>query len=337
MNKLFKYCEFLIFIVSVLIFTSLFLSCNDTVESPYPSLQFTSESNFSVNGRASAVSFVIDERAYVALGRSEARSGALTDCWEYNPASGQWTEKARFPGIGRVNGIAESVNGKAYIGLGFDLSKGIYQEAAQLKDFWCFDPVTNSWIRKTDFPALSTNGCVSFVIGNSIYAGFGFTGSTFTNELWKYDTEKDTWTQMKYTGVTRRTGSVVCCDGEKVFFGTGYNTRKENDWWEYFPATDSWKKRKSMPGSSREFAVALSVNHRFFVATGRHFAGNLTGGELKDDVLEYDAVKDLWYNRGILPGLGRENAVAFVLNGKAYIGFGENDNATLNDLWSFEP
>lgn len=325
------------YFVTVLFFSFLFTACNDTVESPYPSLQFSQVSTISNNGRASAVSFVINGNAYVALGRSASRSGALNDCWEYDPVNNRWTVKARFPGIGRVNGIAESVNGKAYVGLGFDLTRGIYQEVAQLKDFWCFDPQTGSWMRKADFPASSTNGCVSFVIGKFVYAGFGFTGATFTNELWKYDTEKDTWTQLKYTGVTRRTGSVVCSDGEKVFFGTGYNTRKENDWWEYFPATDSWKKRKSMPGSSREFAVAFSVNHRFFVATGRHFAGNLTGGELKDDVLEYDAVKDLWYNRGTLPGAGRENAVSFVLNGKAYIGFGENDQTVLNDIWSFEP
>jgi len=337
MNNFIKYRKKRIRTIAVLLFSFLFFACNDTVEPPYPALQFTSVSAPANKGRASAVSFVIDNRAYITLGRSAARSGALTDCWEYNSTSGQWTEKARFPGIGRVNGIAESVNGKAYVGLGFDLSKGVYQEAAQLKDFWCFDPQTNTWSRKADFPALSTNECVSFVIGNSVYAGFGFTGSTFTNELWKYDTEKDAWTQMNYTGVTRRTGSVVCCDAEKVFFGTGYNTRKENDWWEYFPVTDSWKKRKSMPGSSREFAVALSVNHHFFVATGRHFAGNLTGGELKNDVLEYDAAKDQWYNRGTLPGAGRENAIAFVLNNKAYIGLGENDQAILNDLWSFEP
>lgn len=337
MNKFIKQRKSLIYIMSFVFSLFLFIACNDAVESPYPALNFTSKSTPSGIGRASAVSFVINDRAYVALGRSASRSGALNDCWEFNSDNDSWTQKARFPGIGRVNGIAETVDGKAYVGLGFDLSKGIYQDAAQLKDFWCFDPQTNTWSRKADFPSLSTNACVSFVAGKFIYAGFGFTGATFTNELWKYDTEKDAWFQMKYTGVTRRTGSVVCCDGEKVFFGTGYNSRKENDWWEYYPVTDSWKKRKSMPGSSREFAVALTVNHRFFVATGRHFAGNLTGGELKNDVLEYDAVKDIWYNRGTLPASGRENAVAFVLNGKAFIGFGENDQAVINDLWCFEP
>lgn len=83
--------------------------------------------------------------------------------------------------------------------------------------------------------------------------------------------------------------------------------------------------------------MGMSIGNRYFVATGRHFAGNLTGGHLKDDVVEYDAGKNVWYLRGVLPGGGRENAISFVINGKGYIGFGENDEGVLNDLWSFEP
>jgi len=58
---------------------------------------------------------------------------------------------------------------------------------------------------------------------------------------------------------------------------------------------------------------------------------------LKADLFEYDAMRNVWYERGTLPGGGRENAVAFVVGGKAYIGFGENDQGMLNDLWSFTP
>ena len=63
----------------------------------------------------------------------------------------------------------------------------------------------------------------------------------------------------------------------------------------------------------------------------------LLNKSVKDDVVEYDAGKNVWYLRGVLPGGGRENAISFVINGKGYIGFGENDEGVLNDLWSFEP
>ncbi|MHB9140624.1 MAG: Kelch repeat-containing protein, partial [Paludibacter sp.] len=107
--------------------------------------------------------------------------------------------------------------------------------------------------------------------------------------------------------------------------------------WEYFPMNDTWTQRKSMPGNGRENAVSLTINDRIFIFSGRHFGGNLTGGEVKSDILEYDVARNIWYERGNLPASGRENALAFTLNGKGYIGFGENDTEVLNDFWSFEP
>lgn len=90
---------------------------------------------------------------------------------------------------------------------------------------------------------------------------------------------------------------------------------------------------RSIPGRGRITAVAFSVDERIFVATGRLFKGDLTGGHLKNDVLEYDVTKNQWYYRGEIPGGGRENAVSFVVDGKVYIGLGENENGSLNDLW----
>ncbi len=66
----------------------------------------------------------------------------------------------------------------------------------------------------------------------------------------------------------------------------------------------------------------------------------MTGGHVKSDILEYDAIRNVWYERGKLPASGRENAITFTIGNKAYIGFGdvgENESLEiLNDLWSFE-
>ncbi len=322
---------------SILFLSAILAACNDAVDSPYPAVSFDPKSTMSSTGRSSAVSFVIADKAYVALGRSGTRSAALNDCWEYNPVTDSWREMEPFPGKKRVNAIAEVVAGKAYVGLGFDLDYGFYRDEAFLKDFWSFDPASNSWTRKADFPNKNTNACISFVANGAIYAGFGFDGWAFKNDLWKYNIADDRWEQMAETGVHARTGAVACASGEHVYIGTGYHTTSENDWWEYFPSNDTWKKLKNMPDKGREFGVSLSVDNRFFVATGRYFHGNLTGGHLKADLFEYDAMRNVWYERGTLPGGGRENAVAFVVGGKAYIGFGENDQGMLNDLWSFTP
>jgi N-acetylneuraminic acid mutarotase len=272
------------------------------------------------------------------LGR-DSLGKSLSDCWKYDPTNNSWTEVAPFPDSARVKAIAAVVNGKAYVGLGFYLEKdnGMNNGVGMLKGFWMYTPETNKWTKKANFPSIAADACVSFVKNNEIYVGAGFNGLGFSNEFWKYNTLSDKWIQLNDFAGEARAGGISCGDSTHIYFGTGYQTTNENDWWEYFPQTDSWTKRKSMPDNGRENGVALTINGRYFVSTGRHFGGNYTGGNIKSDIIEYDAIRDVWYERGNIPSSGRENAISFTINGKGYIGFGENDNAVLNDLWSFEP
>ena len=83
--------------------------------------------------------------------------------------------------------------------------------------------------------------------------------------------------------------------------------------------------------------MALAVGNRYFVATGRHFGGNIGRGHVKSDLQEYNPDSDSWRKAGELPEGVRENAVAFVIDGCGYIGLGENDEKVLNDFWSFKP
>ena len=315
-------------------------SCNNAAESPYQTVTFNKITSIPGTGRASAVSFVIDNKAYVALGRTAVRSGVMKDCWRFNPIDSSWTQMADFPGIARVKATAAVVNGKAYVGLGFDISLGVYNTDACLKDFWMYDPTSNIWTKLADFPSNFTDACGSFVLDNEIYVTSGMNGVGFGNEVWKYlptDGQTGTWVKLTNFSGRARAGGIAVTNGMHSYFGTGYLTANENDWWEYFPTTDSWTQRKTMPDNGRENSVSLTINDRIFISTGRHFGGNLTGGEVRSDILEYDINRNVWYVRGSLPASGRENALAFTINGKGYIGFGENDTEILNDLWSFEP
>jgi N-acetylneuraminic acid mutarotase len=332
---MFKYQpkHFVLYIIAFML-----LGCNDPAQSPYPLLSFVKKKSMPGTGRASAVAFVINDKGYVALGRTAVRSAQLNDCWQYDPVNDTWTQKASFPGIARVKAMAAVANGKAYVGLGFDPTYAVYSnQSAYLTDLWMYDPNNDTWIQKAKFPGTETDACVSFTIGNEIYVGSGFDGHGFGSEFWKYNPDNDTWTRIVNFPGANRFGATLCSNGAQVYFGTGYNTYNQSDWWEYLPASNSWKQRRSMPDNGRENAVSLSINNRFFVGTGRHFAGNLTGGGVKSDMLEYDILRDVWYERGSIPQSGRENAVAFTINGKGYIGFGENDTDILNDFWCFEP
>ena len=320
-----------------LLFPLFIVSCNDgAADSPYPVISFIQKTSIPGTGRASAVAFAVNGKGYVTLGRNAVYTDSLKDCWQYDPTLDTWTKKAAFPGIARVKAMAAVVNDKAYVGLGFNRYEGAYS-GGTLQDFWMYDPLTDSWSKKANFPSTATDASVSFVLNSCIYVGAGFNGSSYTNEFWKYNTEQDQWSRLKDFPGLARMGAALCADDKHVYFGTGYRVGNYNDWWEYFPATDSWEQRKKLPNAGRENAVSFSLNNRFFISTGRHFGGDLTGGHLFSDILEYDAVRNVWYNRGDIPGGARENAIVFVIDGKGYIGQGENDTAILNDFWSFEP
>ena len=333
MNTARKYillaCTFCVLILTACI--------DNPASSPYADILFIRKDTIPGVGRASAVGFAINDKGYVALGRISRYGPQLKDCWEYNPLTNKWSQKTNFPGKARVKAVGVGLNGKGYVGMGFDLNCPFYADTAHLKDFWCFDPQLNTWSRKADFPSKYTDACISMVYKNQIYVGFGFDGWGFSRYFFRYNPDNDTWTELSWFPGPERVGGTMCTDGDKVFFGTGFNTYNQNDWWQYFPETDSWKELKRMPDTGRENGVSISLNNRYFVTTGRHFAGDMTGGGVKSDIMEYDAVRNVWYKRGDIPNGGRENAVIFSINGKAYIGFGENDSKVLNDFWCFEP
>jgi N-acetylneuraminic acid mutarotase len=323
---------YLVLFIAILFFSA----CGNTVESPYAPIGFERVPSMPGNGRSSASAFVINGKGYVLLGR-DSTNKTLSDCWEYNPAENIWLEKKSFPGVGRTKGIAAVVNEKAYAGLGYNPEFGVYNTGSNLTDFWMYDPTDDSWTQKESIPSVATVACVSFVYNNNVYIGGGFNQRGFTSEFWKYNPADDTWVRLNDFPSMKRAGSVLCASGEHVYYGTGYRTMNENDWWEYFPENDAWKKRKSMPDKGRVNGVALTIGNRYFVSTGRQFGGTLTGGHVKSEIFEYDALLDVWYERGNIPESGRENAISFTINGKGYIGFGENNEHVLNDLWSFEP
>lgn len=310
---------------------------DNTAETGLP-FTFQQKASIPGEGRAAAVSFAINGKGYVALGRNKT-GNSLNDCWEYDPDQNIWTQKSSFPGIERVKAIAAVVNNNAYVGLGYSPETGgCSDRAAYLTDFWKYDPANDVWNKKAQFPTKYTDACFCFVSNNEIYVGAGFNGVSFTGEFWKYNPLQDNWTQLKNLPGINRTLAVACADDQHIFFGTGFMTSSANDWWEYSPATDNWSSRKQMPDHGRQNSVALCINNRYFVATGRYWKGSVIANEyVKADIEEYDPINNKWISHGEIPNGKRENAIAFTINGKGYIGFGENDVGMVNSFWSFEP
>lgn len=341
--------------ILIFVLTLFLVGCDSEGSTTNPPIAFEQLKSIDGLGRASGTSFVIADTAYITLGRRgeifldcfdtpgsslqgeppEDQGTLPIECWAYDAENDLWTSKAPFPGEGRVYPVSGVIEGIAYVGLGYNYGCA-YNDSAYLQDFWAYDPVVNSWSRKADFPTRGSNHAVSFVYQDELYVVHAFGVISFNKAVWKYSPVSNQWIQLTDFPGYVRTSAVGCTDGNRVFAGTGYATWNENDWWEYLPAADRWERKKDMPDKGRINAQAFAFDNRFFVATGRYLAGMHVGGELKADLLEYLPERNRWKHRATLPGGARENAVSFILKGKIYIGFGENEQGPLDDLWSFE-
>src|SRR4051812_25092276 len=73
---------------------------------------------------------------------------------------GSWMRKADFGGISRTGAVGFSIGMKGYIGTGSDDASAFY------KDFWQYDPVSNTWTQKADFGGGVRGYAVGFSMGS---------------------------------------------------------------------------------------------------------------------------------------------------------------------------
>ncbi len=124
--------------------------------------------------------------------------------------------------------------------------------------------------------------------------------------------------------------------GDKVYFGGGEVL--SDLFWEYDPATNIWTPKANIPVAIRvrTFGVSFSIGSKGYVAFGQSdTSGQAT---VTNDLWEYDPAADQWTPKAKLPGAARDGAMAFVVNGKAYVGAGVDADAYyLGDFYEYDP
>ena len=142
--------------------------------------------------RARACAFAVGTKGYVATG-AVSTGTSLKDIYEYDPASNSWTLKANFPpaaGRDDIDRVPFVLNNKAYLGLGGLNSVTLFN------DWWEYDPASNSWTQKANFPSAKRIGASGFAICNKGYAGLGADNSTGYSDWYQYDPVANTWTAV---------------------------------------------------------------------------------------------------------------------------------------------
>ncbi len=274
--------------------------------------------NFPGIQREGAVSFVLNDKAYVSSGAATTQH--LTDLWEYNFATATWTQKADVPGM-KTRGFCFVLDGKAYVG------GGILDGRT-----WQYDPTTDTWNEKAAYYRALGNA-VSFVINGRAFVGANGDDYNGSAGFLEYIPETDEWvSRASIPGGSRRYATGFSLKG-KGYIGLGIDDDNQilTDMYEYDPDTDIWVRKADFGDVGLYGAEAFVINGKAYVGLGNN------GKEFSKDVFTYDPQTDKWSFVKKFTGAGRYRATSFVINEAAYIGTGYDDVNTLNDFWKFKP
>jgi N-acetylneuraminic acid mutarotase len=202
--------------------------------------------------------------------------------------------------------------------------------------FWEYDPASNVWTRKADFPGSPRYDAAGFSISGKGYLGTGglnASSSTYCKDFWEYDPVTDHWTQKADFGGGKRFESIGLAIGNKGYFGLGLDSVTfHKDFWEYDPTINSWTQKSNFPTGPRIAAVAC-----FAIGSYGYFGlGN--AGRIYRDFWEYNQTTNNWVRKADFGGIARTEAVGFSIGLKGYIGTGlDSMNSPLSDLWEYTP
>ena len=295
-------------------------------------------SDFDGVARCSAVTFTVNNTVYVAAGGYGGYKYRLKDLWKYNEDSGTWSEMAPMPdeAEARTYAVAFATEKYGYVGLG-------YNGDTYLKDFYRYDPASDSWTKIADFAGSARRAAVAFSVNGTGYVGCGFDGNHL-KDFWKYDESTEAWVQITSIGGSKRMGaSSFVIDGIAYVIGGVNNSENVTDFWAFDPSTETWTEKRKLANTSdddydddyasiaRSYGVAFTMNGLGYFTCGED------AGSGETSTWEYNPVTDLWTERTSFEAGTRSEAVGFSLNNRGFVLTGKSGTYQYDDMWEFVP
>lgn len=245
---------------------------------------WTQKADFGGVGRRNAIGFSIGNKGYIGTGMSHEFSFSgdeLADFWEYDPATNAWTQKAPYPGAGGAGvyyATGFGINGKGYI-CGGKIGPSNYSS-----ELWEYNPLSNTWMPRANFPGGTRYGLVSFVVNNKAYVGTGTDENAFNNDLWCFDPSTNTWVAKANMPGSARFSCAAFAIGWRGFIVLGSDGGYKDELWEYNAYDDTWVQRASFGGGARRSGVAFAIGSKGYAGTGKGESG------CRRDFWEYNTI-----------------------------------------------
>jgi len=254
---------------------------------------------------------------------------------------GNWVQVGIFTGIPRTDAVAFTIGDYAYVGTGYS-----YENNEDYKDFWRFDPTSNTWDQIESLPetAPTRSQAIAFSSSTHGYVGLGYSMQTkdALSDFYQYDPIANEWTAKKdFEGGKRYSAISFYVDG-KGYAGTGYDKKtNKTDFYQYDTENDTWIKKADVAGLElRRDAMSFVLNNEAYVVGG-------VGNSFVEEFVKYDVTNNKWITlRNIVDtpnesydddytSIARYNGVAFTINGKAYVSIGNGVDP--KSTWEFDP
>ena len=182
--------------------------------------------------------------------------------FKYSATDKSWIELGKYPDDHHSSPFAFVVNGQVYIGA--------------TKSFYQYEPVHQSWIRKSDLPttrdmmqypltfSAAGKGYLAFFTGSAGYDGY----TVEYNEFWEYDPSSENWKSLGSMPLSMyRGGSGALYNGKVYLAGRSY--RSGDKFSEFDPATYQFREMIRPPGGfGNEPFLFIRGNYLYFVEQG---------------------------------------------------------------------
>jgi N-acetylneuraminic acid mutarotase len=204
--------------------------------------------------------------------------------------------------------------------------------------------IPEGWKSLSEFQGGNSVCGTTLTIAGKIYTGLGYNAisgyNSVSNGWFEYDPATDKWIKKASFPGAARANAVGFSIGGKAYVGLGTNydrTSKQdlyNDFYEYDPSTDAWTKKGDFT-APRDQPIYFTIGEKGYMGTGNNPPSAPTNTK---DFWEYDPNMDKWTLKAEVPALARCRSFSFVINGKGYLGGGEDNSIRkLNDFYEYDP
>ena len=233
-------------------------------------------------------------KMYIFFG-ADGQGGVHSDSWVYDPNNNTWTEITAGGGPNpRQQHTATSLGDGRIVVFG-----GREQWAYADAYAWIYNTTTGNWTQGSGLPAGSRyfHGAVNN--NGKVYIFGGQTDAGYSNEMWKYNPDTDTWTEIDQgaTLPSQRQIPVIVSELQNLIWlyggEEGHGRTFINDLWEFDVTASTWQQLPDPPYTRKLTDAEMSGDDDIVIFGGRNENNDQTS-----TTLNYNISSGSWCDLG---------------------------------------